>query len=133
MTSSVVRFAALLLTTLVVGLYRLVAATVGAVAWWVSTAPPATTWPEHHGDDVAVFALRPPMCRSARTTARRWLLPVVGAALGPPRRGVLHRPPRTLSRDRENRRRLRSDLVDSRNPFLEAITVQQPCFAQGCS
>jgi hypothetical protein len=93
MTPSVVRFAALLVATLVVGLYRLAAAIVGAVAWWPPLGAPGHSGRElgHHGDAVAVIAPRPPMCRSVRATTRRWLARVVGAALGPPRRGVLHR------------------------------------------
>ena len=88
----VVRFAALLVATLVVGLSRLAAAVAGAVACWPSLAPPSTARRElgHHGHAGAVTAPRPAMCRSARATTRRWLAPVVGAALGPPRRGVLH-------------------------------------------
>jgi hypothetical protein len=100
MTPSVVRFAALLVATLVVRLSRLAAAMVGAVAWWVSLAPPsmARREPGHHGDAVAVLAPRPPMCRSARAPARRCLVPVLGAAPGPPRRGVLHSLFRSASR-----------------------------------
>ncbi len=136
MTPSVVHFAALLVATLVVRLYRLATATiVRAVAWWPSLAPQSTPRRElvHHGDAVAVIAPRPPMCRSARATTRRWLPPVVGAALGPPRRGVLHRlfrsaPSGTVA--------VGGDLIRPRllwKPYTEGINVPWLCFAQGCS
>src|SRR5574341_1667813 len=127
------RFAAALLvaTLVMVGLYRLTAAIVGAVAWW----PPSRTARRelgHHGAAVAVSAPRPPMCRSARATTRHWLSPVVGAALGPPRRGVLHR---LFLSALPGTGAIGGDLIRPGQlceSSAEEISVQLLCFAQGC-